>query len=199
MKNTLRMTASFLGIYAGLLGMQHGIFETLQGPRDPGGVMIQAIGAPCQPEMVWHACYPAMTLIPNLLISGIVAIIMGLMLMIWSAAFIQRRNGGWLLTLLSVGMLLVGGGFVPVLIGVIAGLAGSHLHKPAQPLPAGAKFLAKLWPWTLLLMTAWFPGSWLLGHYFSQEMLATSGFLFLLFDIVLPIVVVFSGYTRQTL
>jgi len=77
MNNPLRITTAFLGSYAGLIAFQHGIFESLQGSRAPGGVMFNAIGLPCQPELAWHACFPAMTLIPNLLVTGIVAMVIG--------------------------------------------------------------------------------------------------------------------------
>jgi hypothetical protein len=62
---SLRITTAFLGVYAGLIAIQHGIFEILQGSRAPDGLMFNAIGPPCQPEAVWHACFPAMTLIPE--------------------------------------------------------------------------------------------------------------------------------------
>ena len=71
MKNPLRVTTAFLGLYAGLIAIQHGIFESLQGSRAPDGLMFNAIGPPCQSEAVWHACFPAMTLIPNLFTTGI--------------------------------------------------------------------------------------------------------------------------------
>jgi hypothetical protein len=118
MKNPLRVTTSFLGLYAGLIAIQHGIFEILQGSRAPAGLMFNAIGPPCQSEMVWHACFPAMTLIPNLLVTGIAAVVMGATLMLWSLFFVPRRYGNWILGILSILLLLVGGGFVPVFIGV---------------------------------------------------------------------------------
>jgi len=62
-----KVAASILGAYAGLLGVEHGIFETLQGSTAPDGIMINALGAPCEAETVWHACYPALTLVPNFL------------------------------------------------------------------------------------------------------------------------------------
>jgi hypothetical protein len=50
--NATRITATILGIYAGLLGIAHGYFEVRQGSIPAEGVMIQAIGAPCQPDAV---------------------------------------------------------------------------------------------------------------------------------------------------
>jgi hypothetical protein len=43
MKSATRIAASTLGVYAGLLGMEHGYFETLQGSVAPSGITINAI------------------------------------------------------------------------------------------------------------------------------------------------------------
>jgi hypothetical protein len=43
-KSPLRITTTFLGIYAGIVGIQHGIFEMFQGNTAPGGLMFGAIG-----------------------------------------------------------------------------------------------------------------------------------------------------------
>jgi hypothetical protein len=197
MKRALRITSSILGICAGLLAMQHGVFEALQGSRAPGSLMIQAIGAPCRPDAIWHACYPAMTLIPSFLVTGILAMIAGLSVLIWSAVFIQRKHGGLILVLLSVFMVLVGGGFVSMFIGVVAGVAGSRIGAPAAGSSPLLHFLAALWPWTVILIVIWLPGSWLLGHYFSQAMLTMSFVLFLFFDIGLPVLAAFSAYAHD--
>jgi hypothetical protein len=202
MKRATRTAASTLGVYAGLLGVEHGIFETLQGSTTPDGLMINALGAPCEAETVWHACYPALTVVPNFLISGILAILAGLTVLIWAIAFVQRPRGGLILILLSLVMLPVGGGFVPVFVGVVAGVAGTQIgasftrwraHFPGR----FSRFLARLWPWPLAVLVAWVPGSWLLGSLFNQAMLNLSGLLFLLFDLGLPVLTVLSAFARD--
>lgn len=60
-----RIVASTFGVLAGLLGIEHGYFETLQGNGAPGGMYILAMGPPCQTNKMWHGCEPAMTIIPN--------------------------------------------------------------------------------------------------------------------------------------
>lgn len=62
---------------------------------------------------------------------------------------------------------------------------------------AGWRFLAHLWPWPLLLMATWLPGSWLMGHLFSDAMLAVSGLTFVVFDIGLPVLATVSGFGRE--
>lgn len=193
MKNPLRVTIAFLGIYAGLIATQHGIFEILQGNRAPVGLMFNAIGAPCQPEAVWHACFPAMTLIPNLLATGIAAILVGAGMAVWAAVFVERRWGGLLLGMLSLLALWVGGGFVPVFIGMVAAIASRGLGRSSShPRPL---FLTVLWLCLLVLMAIWLPGSWLLGYFFSAAMLSASGVLFLVFDIGLPVLAAVSSAT----
>ena len=107
--NAIRLTTSVLGVYAGLLGIEHGFFELLQGNTVPTSLLIRAMGPPCQPETVWHACFPAMTLIPHMAATGLVAMFVGLSLVGWSLVFIQRKHGGLILIGLSVSLLFVGG------------------------------------------------------------------------------------------
>ena len=194
-KDAVCITTGFLGSYAGLIAMQHGIFEILQGSHAPPGLLFNAIGPPCQADAVWHACFPALTLIPNLLVTGVAAVLAGLAIAVWAFAFIGRRRGGLGLGALALLALLVGGGFVPVFIGLVAAVAGSLGRSPAR-LPRLA-FLAALWPWPLVLLALWLPGSWLLGHFFGPAMLSVGGLLFLVFDIGLPVLGAASAIARN--
>lgn len=199
MNNPLRITTSFLGSYAGLLAIQHGIFKMLQGSRASGGLMFNAIGPPCQPEAIWHACFPAMSLIPNLLVTGIAAVLVGLGMAVWAVAFIGRRHGGHILGALSVLALLVGGGFVPTFIGLVAAITASRQGAPVKRGGAAWRIIAVLWPWPLVLMALWLPGSWVLGYFFGAAMLSAGGWLFLVFDIGLPVLAAVSGFRRDAL
>lgn len=123
--NKTRISASILGIFAGIGGgVFHGIGEILQGSTVPSGIMIQAY-----PAMQATAGEPAMTIVPHFLLTGILAIIMGIIVTIWAAAFIGRKNGGLVLILLSIIMLLLGGGIIPPIIGVIAGIIGTRIKQ----------------------------------------------------------------------
>ncbi len=76
--NKSRITASILGVFAGLGGgVFHGIGEILQGSVTPNGIYIQA-----WPIMQATAGEPAMTIVPNFLLTGILAIIMGIVVTI---------------------------------------------------------------------------------------------------------------------
>jgi hypothetical protein len=93
-----RAVASIFGAYAGLLGMQHGYFETLQGNVAPKGMLINAI-AP-QASNMWQGGEPALTIIPNFLVTGFLSIIFGILVVMWSTGFIQRKKGSVVLTVL---------------------------------------------------------------------------------------------------
>jgi hypothetical protein len=151
---------------------------------------------------IQHACYPALTIIPNLATTGFLAIVIGLTLAVWAVAYIRYDYGGLSLILLSGLMLATGGGFVPVFIGLVAGAAAcSYWIRPncwkilsLRPLSV----LAKLWPWTLLLLTVWFPCGWLLGHFFPQAMLQAGVLLLLCCNIGLPLMAVITGFAYDT-
>src|SRR5260370_39616768 len=118
--------------------------------------MIRAMGPPCQANTAWHGCEPAMTIIPTFFVTGVLAIIVSLLVLLWAAAFVQWKHGGLVLILLSIIQLLVGGGFVPVALGIIAGVAATRIHAPftwwRRPLSVYTqRFLAMLWPWPLIV------------------------------------------------
>jgi hypothetical protein len=79
-----RVVATAFGIGAGLFGLEHGFFETQQGNIAPSGLVISAIGPPCEPASAWHACEPALTVIPNFLVTGVVAMVVALVVLIWT-------------------------------------------------------------------------------------------------------------------
>jgi hypothetical protein len=120
-----RAAASIIGVVAGLVGIYHGYNETLQGNSTPGGIMINAIGPPCQGS----SCFPAMTVIPDFFVTGVIAIIFAVIIIVWSAALVQKKNGGLILILLSIILLLVGGGFLPPALGIIAGAIGTRIRR----------------------------------------------------------------------
>jgi hypothetical protein len=201
MNRATRVAASALGAYAGLLGIEHGVFEILRGTGAPDAVLISAIGPPCQADAVWHACLPAMTVVPSFLATGILAVVLGLVVIVWAAAFVRRRGGGLVLMGLSVALLLVGGGFVPPFVGLVAGAAGTQidaaLSRWRQRQGSAVHFLATLWPWPLIVLLVWFPGAWLMGALFEDAMLALGSVLFFLFDLGLPLLTVLTGVAHD--
>ncbi|MBA7485145.1 hypothetical protein ES707_20680 [subsurface metagenome] len=121
-----RVAASAIGIFGGLGGASHGPGEMLQGNIAPNGLVIEA-----WPELTVLAGEPAMTIIPSFLVTGVLTVIFGLLVAVWAAKFVQRKNGGLVLILLSIIMLLVGGGLFPPVFGVVAGIIGTRI-KPSS-------------------------------------------------------------------
>jgi len=145
-----RLVASIFGILAGIGGIMHGPGEILQGNVAPGGIVFNSWTV--EPIATNVGGEPAMSLIPNLLISGMLTILMSLAVLVWAAVFVEKRRGGVILILLSLLMLLVGGGFAPPLIGIIAGVAGLGISARApnwyKHLPSKSRnLLAAAWPW----------------------------------------------------
>src|SRR4030067_3727259 len=98
--SAIRVIASTLGAIVGLAGMEHGFFELLQGNATTSGLVIDAIG-PAQ-KLWLGATEPALTVIPNFFVSGILAMIVGALVTTWAVMFIQRKYGALILLLLSI-------------------------------------------------------------------------------------------------
>jgi hypothetical protein len=148
-----RMVASTLGVLVGLAGIDHGFFEVLQGNVAPEGLMIDAIG-PAQ--RFWeYGTETALTIVPNFLATGILAIIFGLLVTVWAAAFVHKKHGAGVLMLLSIILFLVGGGFAPIVMSILASLTATWIGKPLawwrRILPDGVRrFLSGIWRGTLI-------------------------------------------------
>ncbi len=126
--NKLNVAASGLGIFTGLGGATHGPGAMLQGSVPPANIVFQA-----WPSLTALGGEPAMTVIPNLLVTGILTITVGVLLAVWAAKFISRKQSGLILILLAIVLLLVGGGIVPPLFGIAGGvIAGVCNYRTAK-------------------------------------------------------------------
>jgi len=147
---TRRFAAAFGAIMA-LAGIEHGIGEILQGNIVPDGVMILS-----WPESEFFRNLggePAMTIIPNLLITGILAVLVSLALLTWSILFVHKKNGGRVIVFLSIVLLLVGGGIFPPVFGMLIGIVATRIHSPltwwrARLHGTSRLRLASVWPWS---------------------------------------------------
>jgi hypothetical protein len=152
-KGATKTVASTFGVLVGLAGIEHGFFEMLQGNVAPSDIMIDAIG-PAQ--KFWeYATETALTIIPNFLVTGILAMIFGLLVTIWAGAFIERNHGAMIFGILSFILWLVGGGFAPIIMSILAFATATRINKPLKwwrtYLPINLRgFLAKLWPWSII-------------------------------------------------
>lgn len=135
MRKATKTAATWLGIVAGIAGLEHGYFEFLQGNIPTPGLAFPSWGPPCVPEEIWHACEPAMSILPNFLITGILAMLLSVALIVWAGWFVQRKHGGWVQMALAVLLLLFGGGFFPPIIAFVGGVAGTQINRPLQAEP----------------------------------------------------------------
>ena len=149
-----RVFASTLGVLVGIAGVEHGILEVLQGNVRPNGIMVDAIG----PEQkLWElATETVLTIIPSMLISGILSIILGGLVTLWAYKYVDSKNGPVVLLLLSVALFLVGGGFAPIFLTILAFIAATRINRPLRFWGSRApvalrNHIAKLWPWTLVI------------------------------------------------
>jgi hypothetical protein len=148
-----KLVTSVYGVLVGLAGIEHGIFEILQGNIATGGLMINAIGPA---YMFWPgASERAFTVMPSFLLAGIFAVIFSLLVTIWAGVFVQRRYGALILFLLAIILFLVGGGFAPIILTILASASATRINKPLTwwrtHLTGSARdFLGKIWPWILV-------------------------------------------------
>lgn len=154
--NATRAIVSTLGVLFALAGINHGLFETLQGNAPTGGLIIHAIGA--RNRMWAYGTEDAFTLIPNFLVSGITAIAVSLLIIVWSLCFVHRKYGSLVFLLLFILLFLVGGGVAQVLFFALAWAVATRINKPLTwwraVLPESLRrALAPLWLWCLIAFT----------------------------------------------
>jgi len=160
-----------LGILAGIMGIEHGIGEVLEGNRPPDGIFI--LSWPDSAFFEIMAGEPAMTMIPNYLLTGLLAILFsGLFLTVLARLSLNRRTIPLLFALLIL-MLLAGGGFGPPILGMIAVLIALKRDSPLKlwsKLPSTLhRVLSRVWPWSFgLCLLGWlmlFPGAALIAFF----------------------------------
>lgn len=162
-----RTVVAALGLVAAFAGLEHGVGELTQPSTDPGSLFIEswphvAAFEPLSGE-------PAMTLIPDLWVSGAVTIISSLALGWWALRAGAHPRDGWLLLGLSVVLLVVGGGFGPPLLGLVLSIAlmRAASARPLVRTPGTVRrALARRWQHLLAITVsgflALFPGGVLL-------------------------------------
>ena len=177
MRKATKTVAMWFGVTAGLAALEHGYFEILQGGARPTGLMFPSWGADvCDPVRAWHACEPAMSILPNFLAIGFLTILLSLAIFVWSGWFIQFRQGGLILILSAIALLLAGGGFFPPVIALVGGLAGIQINRPMSGRASGLTcFAAKLWPWPLIIYLVWTIGQFPFGYFFNDFLKSIMG------------------------
>ena len=155
--NATRVIATTIGVFFGLFsGVNHGLFEFLQGDKPTNSLVINAIG---EAQRFWvEGTEPAFTLIPNFMITGIVSMIVGLAIVIWSIWFLPGKYGRIVFLGLFVLSFLVGGGIGQAFFFIPAWAFATRMGKPLtwcrKVIPRNTwLFLSRLWIATLVLAT----------------------------------------------
>ena len=152
-----RIIATTIGVFFGLFSsINHGFFEILQGNKPTNGFLINAIG---EAHRFWpEGTEPAFTLIPNFMLTGIAAILIGLAIIVWSIWYLPTKHGRTVFLGLFILSFLVGGGIGQAFFFIPAWAFATRMGKPltwwGKALPRKIwPFLSKLWIILLVLAT----------------------------------------------
>jgi hypothetical protein len=143
-----------------------------------------------------------------LVVTGIAAMIVGLLVIVWSLFFVQKQRGPTVFLLIFILLLLVGGGVAQILFFPFIWLVSTRIDNPLtwwrRVLPAKIHIpLGKLWPWSLIIastalvfaleiaITGFVP-----GVNDPETVLAIMVFCLLLVVLVLPLAFL-SGFARD--
>ena len=155
--NATRVIATTIGVFFGAFsGINHGVFELLQGNQPTDGLIINAIG---EAQRFWvEGTEPAFTLIPNFMATGIASIIVGIAIVIWAIWFLPGKHGRTVFLGLFILSFLVGGGIGQAFFFLPAWAFATRLNKPLngwrKTLPRRIwPVLSKLWVLFLVLAT----------------------------------------------
>ncbi len=125
-----RIVASTVGAILGFSGIEHGVGEVLQ-----GNVATSATVFPSWPGSDFFGVFggePAFSAVPNLLATGILAIVVSIMVTVWAVLCIRSKYGGWVLVGLLVLQFLVGGGIAGIPAGILTGLSATRIDAPLR-------------------------------------------------------------------
>ena len=149
-----RAVVSTLGVLIGIGSINHGLLESLQGNRPTPDHIVNALG-PGYRWTVWtQGGEPAFTLVSNFLLTGLLATLLGLLLIAWSLRYIQRPYGPTVFLLLAVSSFLVGGGVAQVLLFTLNWVAATRIRASLGfwrwLIPVAARrVIGRLWRSTL--------------------------------------------------
>ncbi|MEZ4712955.1 MAG: flavodoxin domain-containing protein [Caldilineaceae bacterium] len=159
MNRATRINVATIGVLFGFSGITHGIGEILQGNNSTGGMFINAIAGSSSWTRWVEGSEGAFTVVPNFLLTGSLAVLVGLATIYWSLRHVHNDWGPGVFLLFFVLLFLVGGGIGQVIFFIPAWWVATRIHRPLtwwrSALPAGLqKTLARLWPTLLVMPTA---------------------------------------------
>ena len=143
MNRATRINVATIGVIFGIGGMTHGFAEVLQGNTPTDGFFINAIAAGSSWTRWAEGGEGAFTIVPNILVTGILAMLVGLTVVIWALGYVHKPRGPLVYLLLFVLLFLVGGGIGQVIFFIPACLVATRIRRPLdwwrRVLPAGVR------------------------------------------------------------
>jgi len=141
----IESTVTIFAVALAIAGCSHGFFEMLQGFKPTPSIGIDSVG----PELGLWGEDPAFTLIPNYLITGAIAFLLGLVIIVWAIKFLDTNRAVPVLLALFVLQTLAGGGVGYIPFYLILCAWATRMDKPLSGLarlPAGLRGgLAVIW------------------------------------------------------
>lgn len=202
-----RITATTIGVFFGLFSsINHGIFELLQGNQPTGSLVFNAIG---ESQRFWpEGTEPALSIVPNFIFTGLLAILAGIAIIIWSIWFLPTRHGRTVYLGLFLFSFLVGGGIGQAFFFLPAWAFATRMGKPLtwwrKALPRQTwPVLARFYPAALALATlsmliglemaifGYFPGMT------DVEMLTNTNMTFVFSAVVLYVLAFIAGFGHE--
>jgi drug/metabolite transporter (DMT)-like permease len=155
-----------------------------------------------------HGAEPALTLIPNFLAAGIVTIIVGAALIVWSIAGVHKPKGSTVFLILFLVLLFVGGGVAQVLFFPVFWLVSTRINSTLswwdRAIPRAARgALSRVWAIALVIAAGLMSGTLYLavtGYIprMDDPEAVLSVMMFSLFSVMvlLPLIIV-SGFAKD--
>lgn len=178
-KNSVDLSHQWLLLYAHAIAFIHGIGFLLQGSLIQEGLIKYAL----TDQNMWHGGLPALSLFPVSFSAGLATVLLTTLSVVM---ILRPKKSIWSL-LLPVIIFMTGGGFVFFYIALITTI--SLLIRPKHEKP-----LIKVRQWLLSMLLGWFFLSWLLGWMFPSLMFGISSLTFVLFDLLLPLMIVLTNH-----
>jgi hypothetical protein len=208
-RSPTRVIATTVGVFFGLFSsINHGIYEIFQGNKATNGFLINAIG---EAQRFWpEGTEPAFTLIPNFMLTGIAAVVVGAAIIVWSIWFLPTEHGRKVYLGLFILSFLVGGGIGQTFFFIPAWAFATRMGKPLnwwrKTLPRRSwPYFSKLWKFTLALaivlmliglemaIFGYFPGE------LAVEELMNVNMLFVFGSAILFIISFIAGFGQELL
>ena len=150
----------------------------------------------------------AFTLIPNFLVTGIIATLLGVLMILWALRFIHAKHGPAVFLLLGIASFLTGGGVAQVVLFTIVWGLATRIRSPLTfwrriiPPPVRPA-LGCLWPWTLTAATVFFLAALEIAVFgyvpgnFDQTQLLHICWTILAVALTLYLISILSGFARD--